>query len=86
MATISTLVERIPFLDLKGEYAQLANEGLEEALLTSLRGAQFIEGPSVRRFETHWAEHCGTAEAVALVARTDVAASARIYKPTPPRK
>jgi dTDP-4-amino-4,6-dideoxygalactose transaminase len=66
MATVSPLIERIPFLDLKAEYAQLAQDGLEQVLLDSLRGAHFIGGRAVRSFEEHWAAYCGTSEAVAL--------------------
>lgn len=56
----------IPFLDLQAEYHALAAEGMESAILASLRNAQYIHGPAVRTFEQHWAAYCGAKEAVAM--------------------
>jgi dTDP-4-amino-4,6-dideoxygalactose transaminase len=58
--------QSIPFLDLQAEYRALAKDGIESAILDSLRHAQYIHGPAVQRFEQNWANYCGTAEAVAM--------------------
>jgi len=59
-------LQHIPFLDLQDEYRMLAADGLETAILRSLRKAQYIHGPAVQQFEADWAAYCGTAEAVAM--------------------
>ncbi len=56
----------IPFVDLHAAYRALAADGLETLILASLRRAQYIQSTSVQSFEVHWADYCGTAEAVAV--------------------
>jgi dTDP-4-amino-4,6-dideoxygalactose transaminase len=62
----STATQTIPFLDLQAEYRALAEAGIETAVLGSLRRAQYIHGAAVQGFERHWANFCGTTEAVAM--------------------
>ncbi|MGB8888935.1 MAG: DegT/DnrJ/EryC1/StrS family aminotransferase [Candidatus Korobacteraceae bacterium] len=56
---------RVPFLDLKKQYAELQAE-LAPAILRSLDLAAYIDGPSVRQFEAEFAQYCGTTDCVAL--------------------
>jgi dTDP-4-amino-4,6-dideoxygalactose transaminase len=60
----------IPFLDLAGQHAEIANE-LDEAWakVTSTNG--FIGGPYVAAFESEYAAYCGTAECVGVANGTD---------------
>lgn len=58
--------ERIAFLDLQAEYRMLAADGIEAAILDSLRRANYIHGKAVQRFEEHWAGYCGTSDCVAM--------------------
>jgi dTDP-4-amino-4,6-dideoxygalactose transaminase len=64
-ATIAKVQTRVPFLDLKQQYANLKAE-LAPAILSSLDNAFYIEGPAVKQFEKDFAEFCGTKECVAL--------------------
>ncbi len=56
---------RVPFLDLKQQYANLKAE-LAPAILHSLDQAMYIDGPAVKEFEADFARYCGTRECVAL--------------------
>src|SRR5580704_2111512 len=56
---------RVPFLDLKQQYANLKAE-LAPAILRSLDEAFYIDGPAVKEFEAEFARYCGTRECVAL--------------------
>src|SRR5690348_15783370 len=60
----------IPFLDLAGQHAEIANQ-LDEAWakVTSTNG--FIAGPYVAAFESEYARYCGTAECVGVDNGTD---------------
>jgi dTDP-4-amino-4,6-dideoxygalactose transaminase len=59
-------IGHISFLDLQAAYRALAADGIEDAILESLRNAQFIQSVGVQSFEQHWAEYCGTAQAIAV--------------------
>jgi dTDP-4-amino-4,6-dideoxygalactose transaminase len=59
-------IAHISFLDLQAEYRALAADGIEDAILKSLRSAQFIQSSGVQSFEQHWAEFCGTTQAIAV--------------------
>ncbi len=56
---------RVPFLDLKQQYANL-NAELAPAILDSLDRAFYIDGPAVKEFEAEFARYCGVNECVAL--------------------
>jgi dTDP-4-amino-4,6-dideoxygalactose transaminase len=65
-AAVAAKVEtRVPFLDLKQQYANLKAE-LAPAILHSLDNAFYIDGPAVKEFEADFARLCGTRECVAL--------------------
>lgn len=68
MTAVTTDVEvnHISLVDLQTEYRHLAEAGIEEAMLASLRHAQYIHGTAVQAFEKNWARYCGTAESVAM--------------------
>lgn len=55
----------IPFLDLQAQYRTIAPE-LEAAVLEALRSCNYVLGEPVARFETAFADYCGTTEAVSL--------------------
>jgi len=56
---------RVPFLDLKRQYANLKAE-LAPIVLESLDRAFYIDGPAVKEFEAEFARYCGIKECVAL--------------------
>ena len=60
----------IPFLDLAGQHAEIANE-LDEAWakVTSTNG--FVGGPYVATFEAEYAKYCGTSECIGVANGTD---------------
>ena len=66
MSATAVQLDHIPFLDLHAEYCELAEQGLESAVLESLRRSQYIHGNAVQDFERNWASYCGTAEGVAM--------------------
>jgi dTDP-4-amino-4,6-dideoxygalactose transaminase len=55
----------IPFLDLKAQYKSI-QAPLELAVLESLRNCDYVLGEAVNRFESAFAEYCGTREAISL--------------------
>ncbi|WPY95378.1 DegT/DnrJ/EryC1/StrS family aminotransferase [Limimaricola variabilis] len=55
----------IPFLDLRRQYAALA-EPLEAAVLETLRGGSYVLGEAVESFEADFAARCGTRHAIAV--------------------
>ena len=55
----------IPFLDLRRQYAALA-EPLEAAVLETLRGGSYVLGEAVENFEADFAARCGTRHAIAV--------------------
>src|SRR6478736_3302169 len=60
----------IPFLDLAGQHAEIANQ-LDEAWakVTSTNG--FIGGPYVAAFEAEYAKFCGVSECIGVANGTD---------------
>jgi dTDP-4-amino-4,6-dideoxygalactose transaminase len=56
---------KVPFLDLKAEYAELRDEILP-ALDRICREARFVQGEEVEAFEREFADFCGTKYCVAL--------------------
>ena len=61
---------KVPFLDLKRQYAQL-KEQLDEAVQGVIDSQMFILGSSVSKFEEELAEYCGTKFAVGCSSGTD---------------
>jgi dTDP-4-amino-4,6-dideoxygalactose transaminase len=60
---------KVPFLDLRSEYAQLRDE-IRSALDRVGEAAAFIEGPEVEAFEGEFADFCGAKHCVALSSGT----------------
>lgn len=60
---------KVPFLDLKSEYAELRDEILP-ALDRVCQASAFVQGPEVEAFEKEFAEFCGTKHCVALSSGT----------------
>src|SRR6202050_1060323 len=60
---------KVPFLDLKSEYAELRDEILP-ALDRICRESTFVQGPEVEAFEKEFAAFCGTKYCVALSSGT----------------
>jgi dTDP-4-amino-4,6-dideoxygalactose transaminase len=60
---------KVPFLDLKAEYAELRGEILP-ALDRLCQNAVFVEGPEVEAFENDFADFCGTKHCVAVSSGT----------------
>lgn len=56
---------KVPFLDLKAEYAELRDEILP-TLDRVCQHADFVQGPEVEAFEKEFADFCGTKHCVAL--------------------
>ena len=61
---------RIPFVDLRAQYAAIQKE-IDEAIAVVIRDAAFIGGPHVRAFEQEYARYCGTRHAVGVSNGTD---------------
>lgn len=55
----------VPFLDLKAAYDELAAQA-EPEMLRALRSGWYILGPEVERFETAFAQYCGTSHAIGV--------------------
>ena len=60
---------KVPFLDLKTQYANLREELLPE-ILRCLDQAAYIDGEAVREFEKSFAAYCETGYCVALASGT----------------
>ncbi|HEV7751524.1 MAG TPA: DegT/DnrJ/EryC1/StrS family aminotransferase [Baekduia sp.] len=60
----------VPYLDLGAAYRELAPE-LDAAVLRVLRSGRYILGPEVEAFETAFAAHTGTAQAVGCATGLD---------------
>jgi dTDP-4-amino-4,6-dideoxygalactose transaminase len=58
-------MEKIPALDLQGEYESLREE-IDSAIAGVLRRGSFILGPEVSVFEDEFAAYCGTTQAVGV--------------------
>src|SRR4051812_4202118 len=67
---MTTASDGIPFLDLAGQHAEIANQ-LDEAWakVTSTNG--FIGGPYVAAFEAEYAKFCGVSECIGVANGTD---------------
>ena len=61
---------RVPFLDLRREYASIAGE-LEAAVLEVLRSQAYILGPAAARFEEEVAEFLGVEHAIGVSSGSD---------------
>lgn len=61
---------KIPFVDLKAQYAAIQKE-VDEAIATVIKNAAFIGGPHVKAFEQEYARYCGTRHAVGVSNGTD---------------
>lgn len=59
----------IPFLDLAAQYRTIGPQ-IEEAVLATLRGSEYVLGASVARFEQDFARYCGTQHAIAVSSGT----------------
>lgn len=62
--------ETIPFVDLKGQYRRYKDEFLA-AIHDTLDNTAFIGGPALKRFETGFAELCGTKHCIGVGNGTD---------------
>jgi dTDP-4-amino-4,6-dideoxygalactose transaminase len=60
---------KVPFIDLKSEYAELRDEILP-ALDRVCQASAFVQGPEVEAFEKEFAEFCGTKHCIALSSGT----------------
>jgi dTDP-4-amino-4,6-dideoxygalactose transaminase len=60
---------KVPFLDLKSEYAELRDDILP-ALDRVCQASAFVQGPEVEAFEKEFADFCGTKHCVALSSGT----------------
>lgn len=60
---------KVPFIDLKSEYAELRDEILP-ALDRVCQASVFVQGPEVEAFEKEFAEFCGTKHCIALSSGT----------------
>jgi dTDP-4-amino-4,6-dideoxygalactose transaminase len=56
---------RVPFLDLKAQYATIRNE-VQAALAEVCDSARFAQGPPTQSFEQEFAAYCGVAHGVSL--------------------
>lgn len=55
----------VPFLDLQAQYQSIKPE-VSAAMQEVLDSSTYVLGPSVERFEQHFAEYCGAADCIAL--------------------
>jgi dTDP-4-amino-4,6-dideoxygalactose transaminase len=60
----------IPFVDIKGQYAEMEH-ALNDAILGVCRDASFIRGPSLAEFEARFAEMHGVRHAISVASGTD---------------
>ena len=58
-------MQQVPFLDLKAQYAQIAEE-VTAALEEVCQGCRFALGPKVEAFEADFAEYCQADHCVAV--------------------
>ncbi len=64
------MVESVPLLDLKGQYASMREE-IRVAIDEVCDSQQFILGPKVSDFESHIADYCGTTDAIGVSSGSD---------------
>lgn len=69
----------IPFVDLQTQYKKIQAE-VEEAVLSVLRGGQYILGPEVRELESRLASYVGVKHAVSCASGTDALLMALMAK------
>lgn len=69
----------IPFVDLQSQYKKIQAE-VEEAVLSVLRGGQYILGPEVRELESRLASYVGVKHAVSCASGTDALLMALMAK------
>jgi dTDP-4-amino-4,6-dideoxygalactose transaminase len=62
-------VNAVNFVDLKRQYATIKDE-VDAAVLDTIASAQFILGEEVTRFESEWADACGTKHCVGVSSGT----------------
>src|SRR5688572_14553879 len=60
----------IPFVDLKSQYATIQSD-VEAAVLSVLRGGQYIQGPEILELEERLSAFTGTRHAVSCASGTD---------------
>ena len=71
MSTATATAPRtIPMVDLKGQYAHIAEE-VDRAVLEVVRSTQFIKGPYVQRFERELGEYLGVKHVIGCANGTD---------------
>ncbi len=61
---------KIEMVDLKGQYAKIQNE-IDDAMLASIRSANFINGPAVSEFSKNLSEYLGGAYVIPCANGTD---------------
>jgi dTDP-4-amino-4,6-dideoxygalactose transaminase len=61
---------KVPFLDLKAQYASIQGE-IDQAIHAVLESAAFAGGPFVEQFEKEWAAYCGVPHAIGVGNGTD---------------
>jgi dTDP-4-amino-4,6-dideoxygalactose transaminase len=61
---------KVPFLDLKRQYATIKKE-IDEAVFSVLSNTRFILGPEVKSLEEKVAAYCGTKFAIGVASGTD---------------
>lgn len=61
---------RVPFVDLRAQHDDLRTE-IDVVLRQAIDESSFIGGPSLGRFEEHFAAYCGTAHAAGCASGTD---------------
>jgi dTDP-4-amino-4,6-dideoxygalactose transaminase len=64
------MVESVPLLDLKGQYASMRDE-IRVAIDDVCDSQYFILGPKVNAFEEHIADYCGTTDAIGVSSGSD---------------
>src|ERR1700724_1370658 len=65
MITPTTATMRIPFLDLRAQYATMADE-IDSAMRGVVQNADFILGDAVAAFERQFAEYLGVKQVVGV--------------------
>ncbi len=61
---------RVPFVDLRAKHDELRTE-IDVVLRQAIDESSFIGGPSLGRFEEHFAAYCGAAHAAGCASGTD---------------
>ncbi|MDA1091454.1 MAG: DegT/DnrJ/EryC1/StrS family aminotransferase [Proteobacteria bacterium] len=70
MSTSNKIDPPIPFVDIKGQYANMESE-LNDAILGVCRDASFIRGAALAEFESRFAEIHGVGHAISVASGTD---------------